>query len=81
MYIGKAKNIRQRVYSNLMKGQLRSHTFKRKLIRAGFADDNLTTKTYLASYCYVQFILEPDPRERTLLEHYLIAALLPKFND
>ena len=81
LYVGKAKNIRQRIYSNLMKGQMRSHTFKRKLDKDGRCDGNSGAKAYLARNCYVQFILEPDARLRSQLEHYVIAALLPKFND
>lgn len=80
LYIGKAKNIRQRIYSNLMKGQIRSHTFKRKLINSGTCLSG-DEKAYLAKRCMVQFIAICDSRERTFVEHYIIAAEEPQFND
>ena len=80
IYVGKAKSIRQRIYNNLMKGQIRSHTLKRKLIRTNFCLEG-DEKIYLSNRCMVQYIELDDPRERTFLEHYIIAAERPRFND
>ena len=81
LYIGKAKNLRQRLYSNLMKGQTRSHTLKGKLIRARVCLSEDEARRFLSSNCYVQFIEIDDARERSFVEHYLIAAEQPRYND
>ena len=81
LYIGKAKNIRQRLYSNLLMGQIRSHTLKRKFINAGKCTNQKTAKEYLKKRCSLQYITESDARERTFCGHYFIAILRPQFND
>ena len=81
LYVGKAKSIRQRLYNNLLMGQIRSHTLKRKLIRQNKCIDQETAKAYLKRNCAVQYIEEENGKERSFLEHYTISMLRPGLND
>lgn len=81
LYVGKAKSIRQRLYNNLLMGQIRSHTLKRKLIRENKCSNQETAKAYLKRNCALQYIDEEDDKERSFLEHYVISILRPKLND
>ena len=81
LYVGKAKSIRQRLYNNLLMGQIRSHTLKRKLIRENKCTDQETAKAYLKRNCALQYITEENEKERSFFEHYLISMLRPNLND
>lgn len=81
LYIGKAKDIKQRLYNNLLMGQVRSHTLKRKLIKAKKCTAQPSAKKYLQNNCSLQYILMENPRERTFNEHYFISILRPEYND
>lgn len=81
IYIGTTRNLRERIYNNLLMGERRSHTLKRKLIKnAGFTNEK-AVKQYLKRKCRVQFLELKDKCERTLFEHFAISVLKPKFND
>lgn len=81
LYVGKSKNIKRRLYSNLLMGQIRSHTLKRKFIREGKCSDQASSKLYLKNNCSLQYVDEDIDIERSFLEHYLIAVLRPYLND
>lgn len=53
----------------------------RKLMRARICRTETGARKFLSNRCFVQFIEVPDARERTFLEHYLIAAERPSFDD
>lgn len=81
LYVGKTKNIKQRLYNNLLMGQIRSHTLKRKFIKEGKCNNQASAKLYLKNNCSLQYVGEDTDIERSFLEHYLIAVLRPYLND
>jgi hypothetical protein len=62
LYIGKAKSLKARLYSNLLNGQLRSHTLSRKLLQLHALKDKAAVKAFLQAKCCVQWVCEDDLR-------------------
>ena len=81
LYVGKTANIKRRLYSSLLKGNISTHTLKRKLINKNLCTDQETANIYLKDSCVFQFLLEDNKKERSFLEHYFIAMLRPRLND
>jgi len=81
IYCGKGVNIRQRLYNNLLQGQVRSHTLSGKLIKKRHLADKAAVKKYLSKCCAIRYLEESDVRERTFLEHYAIAYYRCELND
>ena len=81
MYIGKAKSLRARLYLNLLNGQLRSHTLSRKFLQLHGLKDKAAVKAFLQAKCCVQWVCEADAKERSFIEHHLIAHLRCPLND
>ncbi|MFQ6009132.1 MAG: hypothetical protein ACE5K8_09310 [Candidatus Zixiibacteriota bacterium] len=69
------------MYSNHLKGNHSSSTFRRKLIESGHFSDEKEVTRYLKSTCQVQFVVIQDDAERTTFEHFALAILRPKYND
>ena len=80
-YFGKTGDLQNRVYGDLLMGNLPRHTLKRKLIESGEFADKAAAKEYLKAKCYVQILPIDDENERTLFEHFAIAILKPESND
>ncbi len=80
-YFGKTGDLQNRVYGDLLMGNLPRHTLKRKLIGSGDFADKAAAKQYLRDKCYVQILPIADENERTLFEHFAIAILKPESND
>jgi len=81
LYIGKATSIRQRLYQNLLNGQLRSHTLSRKLISYAGLKNKRQVKNFLKMNCVAQWTQVQDERERSFVEHYAIAHFRCPLND
>jgi excinuclease UvrABC nuclease subunit len=81
MYVGKAKSLRGRLYSNLLNGQIRSHTLARKCLTHHLLKDKTAVKQFLQKQCSVQWVCEADPKERSFVEHHFIAHFRSPLND
>ena len=81
LYVGKAKSIRARLYSNLLNGQLRSHTLSRKLLALHSLKNKSQVKTLLQKECAAQWVVVPEAKERSFVEHFCIAYFRPLLND
>lgn len=71
LYVGRTKNLRQRLYYNHLMGPLSNARLKKYLIADPFEEnvvDLQSAKQYLKEQCYVQFILEPDLLHRGQME-------------
>ncbi len=74
LYVGRTKNLRQRLYNNHLMGPVNNARLKKYL-----ADDpkrpdipNMeAAKQYLIDHCYFQYISEPDVRARGQIEGLL----------
>ena len=81
-YVGRTKNLRQRVYTNHLMGGLSTARLKKYLIN----DAELTgvrnkydAKEFIKTNCYVRWIEEDDMRNRAAIEGYTTGLLFPKY--
>jgi excinuclease UvrABC nuclease subunit len=81
VYIGKCKNLQNRIYRNHLMGNRRASTLKGKLIEHGDCADENEVKQYFKDKCLVQFLTVLGDAERTYLEHFAVAILRPRYND
>lgn len=81
LYIGKAKDLQQRLYHNLLHGQFRSHTLSRKLLKAMKLGSKKSVERFLVKECAVRWVVEKDAKERSYLEHFAIAHFRSPLND
>ena len=79
IYVGKSSNLQERIYNNLLMGNIQSHTLKHKLINAGFTNEKV--KQYLKNNCRVQYLEISDERQRSFFEYFTISILKPKYNN
>ncbi len=71
LYVGRTKNIRQRLYYNHLMGPKTNARLKKYLVEDELQpkiSDMLQAKEYLKQNCYVQFIAEPDTIKRGQIE-------------
>lgn len=78
-YIGRSKNIQQRLYRNHLMGPLSNARLKKYLIDARECADLAAAKAFIRARCHAQWTLIPDMRERFLAEGFLAATLQPKY--
>ena len=74
LYVGRTKNLRQRIYSNHLHGPLSNARLKKYLIEdpnEPSITDLATAKQYLKDCCYVQFQIIDDLLERGQVEGLL----------
>lgn len=81
IYVGKAKSLRGRLYQNLLNGQLRSHTLSRKCLVLHRLRSKAGVKRFLREQCSVRWVTVPDKKDRSFLEHFLIAHFRCALND
>lgn len=81
IYVGKAKSLRSRLYQNLLNGQLRSHTLSRKCLALHRLRSKAGVKRFLQEQCSVRWVTVADKKDRSFLEHFLIAHLRSPLND
>lgn len=81
MYIGTSNNLRDRIYHNLLMGDINAHTLRKKLLRQPFCNNEQDVKNYLKSNCLCQYLIIDNRQERHLFEHFAISVLKPEYND
>lgn len=87
-YIGRSKNLRQRIYHNHLMGPLSNARLKNYLVKLGECTNKDTAKMFIRSSCSVRWIISKDlPKKlsfsdyrlRGVLESYFTAILFPKY--
>ena len=80
-YIGKTGNLKERLYTNHLMGNLIASNLKKKLVKAGDCLNATEAKLLLTGHYQIQYIQLTDARERTFFEHFAVAVLQPLLND
>ena len=78
-YIGRTKNLRQRIYKNHLMGPVTNARLKRYLIAAKVCRNVKDAKEFIKTYCLVRWIEEADIRKRGAIEGYATGLLFPKY--
>ena len=78
-YIGRTKNLRQRLYYNHLMGPLTNARLKKYLIEAKECSNREDAKQFIRTYCLARWIEEPDIRKRGAIEGYTTGLLFPKY--
>lgn len=82
LYIGRSKNLRNRIYLNHLMGSTSNARLKNYMIKDSnhscFENIELAKK-YIKEKCYVRWFFEEDVRKRGALEAYFTAILFPKY--
>lgn len=78
-YIGRSKNLRQRIYNNHLMGPISNARLKKYLIKSGECPDLVSAKKFIRSFCLVRWIQENDIRNRGVIEGYVTGLLSPKY--
>lgn len=74
LYVGRTKNLRQRLYNNHLHGPVTNARLKKYLVeddREPEVKDLEAAKAYLKNFCYLQFVIEDDIMKRGRLEGLL----------
>ena len=83
LYVGRSKNLRQRLYYNHLMGPTSNARLKKYLIEDAVSFPNILTpdeaKSYLREHCYIQFISIDSFIERGRIEGLLSFALNVKY--
>lgn len=77
-YIGRTKNLRQRLYNNHLMGPFSNARLKHCLVSARECEDIAAAKAFLKSCCSVRWIEQDGHRERGAIEGYATGLLFPK---
>lgn len=78
-YVGRTKNLRQRLYNNHLMGPLSNARLKKYLIDNNVVNDKVEAKDFIKENCKVKWIYENDYRKRGAIEGYFTAILFPDF--
>ena len=78
-YIGRSKNLRQRIYNNHLMGPISNARLKKYLINSGECPDLASAKNFIRSFCLVRWVQENDTRNRGVIEGYVTGLLSPKY--
>jgi len=78
-YIGRTKNIRQRLYSHHLMGSLASAQLKKYLIDSQVCSTIEEAKDFMLSNCAARWIEEADYRKRGAIESYCTSILFPEY--
>ncbi|MBN2352621.1 MAG: GIY-YIG nuclease family protein [Spirochaetales bacterium] len=81
LYIGRTKNLRQRLYNNHLMGPLNNARLKNYLIKFGIVKNKDAAKKYIQDNCRVKWIFEDDYRKRGALEGYFTGMMFPTYID
>ena len=79
LYIGRTKNLKQRLYYNHLMGHLSNACLKKYLIDARVVKDKEEAKEFIFQNCKVRWIFEEDYRMRGFLEGYFTGIFAPDF--
>lgn len=82
LYVGRTKNLRQRLYTNHLMGSTSNARLKKYIIH----DENHScfgdvkkAKAYIREFCQVRWIFQDDTRVRGAIEGYFTAKFFPKY--
>jgi len=78
-YIGRTKNIRQRLYSHHLMGSLASARLKKYLIDNQVCSTVEEAKEFIMEYCAARWIEESNYRTRGAIENFCTAVLFPEY--
>ncbi len=80
LYVGKAGDLRTRVYTNHLHGSSAASSFRSSVAKKrGWTEAQVTQ--YLKNECVVRRILLDDPKEGSRFEHFAIAVFAPEHNQ
>lgn len=82
LYIGRTKNLRNRIYRNHLMGSTTNARLKNYMIKDSkhqCFDDIELAKKYIKDKCFVRWFFEEDVRKRGALEGFFTAMLFPKY--
>jgi len=77
-YVGRTKNLRQRLYNNHLMGPFSNARLKNCLVTTGECEDILAAKGFLRRCCSARWIEQDGFRERGAIEGYVTGLLFPK---
>lgn len=77
-YVGRTKNLRDRLYSQQLMGPLANARLKKYLIACGECADVGQAKDFIRRVCSVRWVEQEGFRERGALEGFATALLFPK---
>jgi len=77
-YVGRTKNLRQRLYTNHLMGALSNARLKKHLITSGECADISAAKQFIRANCAVRWVQQVGHRERGAIEGYVTGLLFPK---
>jgi hypothetical protein len=77
-YVGRTKNLRQRLYNNHLMGPLSNARLKNSLICGGECEDIVAAKGFLKHCCSARWIEQQGFRERGAIEGYATGLLFPR---
>lgn len=81
-YIGRTKNLRQRIYRNHLMGDLSNARLKKYLVNDPVLKeitDKHSAKLFIKENCSVRWITEEDFKQRGYFEGYFTGMLKPQF--
>jgi len=78
-YVGRTKNIRQRLYNNHLMGPLANARLKKYLIDNQICSTIDEAKDFIRRHCAARWIEEEDYRRRGAIESFCTAALFPEY--
>lgn len=78
-YIGRSKNLQQRLYNNHLMGPLSNARLKKYLIDAEVVKDIEEAKVLIKNSCSARWVIEEDFRVRGALEGFFTAMLFPRY--
>ena len=82
LYVGRTKNLRQRLYTNHLMGSTSNARLKKYIVH----DENHScfgdvkkAKEYIREFCQVRWVFQDDTRIRGAIEGYFTAKFFPKY--
>ena len=78
-YVGRTKNLRQRLYNNHLMGPFTNARLKKYLVENHECSDIGSAKQFLRDACRARWLVRDDMRIRGAIEGYLTARLFPKY--
>lgn len=77
-YVGRSKNLRQRLYNNHLMGSLTNARLKKYLIASGECSDKKAAKKFIQQKCLARWLIESDIRKRGAIEGFVTGLLFPR---
>lgn len=78
-YVGRSKNLRQRLYKNHLMGQLTNARLKKYLVNSGECKNSKEAKNFIKEYCSARWFFEKDVKKRGAVEGYVTGIVFPKY--